>query len=401
MSIERLISQKHGGQTAKSRAARRVALIGTTLCFAVMVVSISVERGFRSAIENRMQTLLSDFRLVDNNAWLSDTSPLVFDDEFASDVSHLNGVRRVMETYEAAAVAQNPDTGENCGAMLRGVDFDKMGVDFAKLITSGTLMSANEQNTQDPQVIVSATFSREAAISVGQAIDLIIINDTMPRKARATVAAIFDTSLPDIERPMIFAPIDFVRHFAAADAVAITAYEVSGAVDATELEELAAQYSLRTISLDERAGELFDWLGMLQSNVLLVLIIMLAVALINVAGSALIIILESTQTIALLGALGMRRGSLQRIFFRRTASIINRGALYGVLAGVVIIVVQNTFGIVTLDPANYFVEVLPLTFAPIEILSTIAAALAAVYGVVWLSTRIVSRIEIAKGLKFE
>lgn len=401
MSVEKLISQNKGAQTAKSRAARRVALIGTTLCFAVMVVSISVERGFRSAIENRMQTLLSDFRLVDNNAWLSDTSPLMFDDEFAADVSRLNGVRRLIETYETAAVAQNPATGENRGAMLRGVAFDKMGIDFAKLITSGTLISANEQNTQEPQVIISTTLSREAAINVGQTIDLIIINDTMPRKVSATVAAIFDTSLPDVERPMIFAPIDFVRRFAAADAGAITAYEVSGTVDATELEELAAEYSLRAIGLDERAGELFDWLGMLQSNVLLVLIIMLAVALINVAGSALIIILESTQTIALLGALGMRRGALQRIFFRRTASIINQGALYGTLAGITIIVVQNMFGIATLDPANYFVEVLPLTFAPIEILGTIVAALAAVYGVVWLSTRIVSRIEIAKGLKFE
>ncbi|MEG0815669.1 MAG: FtsX-like permease family protein [Mucinivorans sp.] len=397
MSVERLISKNLDRQTAKSRAARRVGLIGTALCFSVMVVAIATERGFNQTIENRIKILLSDFRAVPNDTWIGTSSVAELDTEFENQALAIKGVERVFATLDEPAVAQNPD-GSVHGIMLRGVDPQSFSKALNQLIIEGKVDALGQENT----VVISSTLAQASRRKVGQTIDIVSVAGTTPHKKSVTIGAIYSTSIGDMERGMIFCSLDFVRGFTGIDSTDISAYEIAGSgIDRDALDELAAEYSMRTISLTERAGEIFDWLAMLQGNVLLVLIIMLAVALINVASSALIIILESTQKIALLGALGVRQKMMQRIFLRRTMWIVVRGAIYGVSIGLLIVILQNTLQIVKLDPVNYFVDVLPMRFAVGEIAVVVAIVFVAVALTVWAATRTVSRIEIASGLKFE
>lgn len=396
MSIERLISRNLDRQTAKSRAARHVALIGTTLSFAIMVIAIATQGGFSQTIEHRIQILLADAHLVPRESWIGSNSTIEYDEEFSMAAQQTKGIDGVDAILDLPMVAHSP-TGAVNGVLMHGVDpLTTTGIH--ELITQGSPNALQEEKT----IIISKTLAQNLGRQVGQTIDIIALDEQMPRKTTLTIGAIYSSAMGELEGPMVFCSIDYLRHFAGLDSTSITAYEIRGGGVATEeFDELAAEYSLSVVTTQDRAREFFDWLAMLQANVLLVLIIMLAVALINVTSSALIIILESTQKIALLSALGVRKRSLQRIFLRRTMWIVTQGALYGVAIGVVIVALENWLHIVKLNPDNYFVEWLPMHFATIEITSVVAIVFGVVALTVWAATHTVSRIEIASGLKFE
>lgn len=397
MSLEKLISRNIDRQTVKSRTARRVALIGTAMCFAVMVLAICTQRGFNHAIAERMSLLLADYRLTEAESWLMEqSSAMVVDEEFIAQAATTKGVEHIYPTLELASILQSDQS--NQGVIIRGVDPLMFGTTIEQLITS----KSDEVLLDENNVIISQTLARAANLVVGDNVSLVILSDNYPRKKNVKIGAIFSTSVGDIEKPMVFCSLNFAQELAMADSSAIiSAYEIHGSINPLAVEDLASQYGLQVASLEERVGELFDWLDVLNGNMVLVLIIMLIVAMINIASSSLIIILESTKKIALLSALGMTQSRLQRIFLRHTMSLVVRGAIYGVSIGLMITAAQDIFGIVKLDPTNYFVEVLPMYIAVVDIVAVLLIAFAFVFFVVWGSTRLVSRTEVASGLKFE
>lgn len=396
MSLEKLISKNIDRQTAKSRTARRVALIGTAVCFAVMVVAICTQRGFNHAIESRMSLLLSDYRLTESESWLIEQSATMsLDNDFLAQAAATKGIERVYPTLELASVFQSGAVSQ--GVIIRGVDPQTFGSTIEELITSKTDSAMLDGNS----IMISSTLADATNLAIDDLASLVIVSDDYPRKVSVKIGAIFSTSIGETEKPLIFASLDFTRKFAMSDSLAISAYEIHGSIAPQAMEELSSEYGLQAQSLEQRAGELFDWLDVLSGNMLLVLIIMLIVAMINIASSSLIIILESTQKIAILSALGMSQIALQRIFLRHTMSLVVRGAAYGVSAGLLIAAGQSVFQIIKLDPASYFVDVLPMYIALGDIACVLAIAFVFVFFVVWGSTRMVSRTEVASGLKFE
>lgn len=162
---------------------------------------------------------------------------------------------------------------------------------------------------------------------------------------------------------------------------------------------LGPQYNVTTII--EQNAEIFNWLEMLDMNVYIIIGLMILVAIINMTSALMVLILEKTQMIGILKALGATNWSIRKIFIYNGAYLIIKGLLYGNVLAIVVILLQNYFHIITLPQENYYVSVVPMDF-PITILLLVnVGAFLVCYLALVLPSYIVTRITPVKAIKFD
>lgn len=158
---------------------------------------------------------------------------------------------------------------------------------------------------------------------------------------------------------------------------------------------------LRTITVREKFPEIFSWLELLDTNVIVVIVLMVAVAIINMTSALLIIILERTRMIGVLKALGTRNGSIRRIFLIDAAYIMGVGILLGDALGIGLALVQKQFGLVRLPIESYYVDQVPVDLSLGPILALNIGVLAVCVLALVLPSMYVSRIAPARAIRFD
>ncbi len=158
---------------------------------------------------------------------------------------------------------------------------------------------------------------------------------------------------------------------------------------------------LRSLSARDRFPEIFAWLELLDKNVIVVIVLMIIVAIINMTSALLIIILERTTLIGVLKALGSTNGAIRRIFLIDAAYILGAGIILGDLLGVLLCLVQQHFGIVTLPVEIYYVDVVQVDLRLWPILVLNAGTLLVCVAALVLPSLLVTRIAPAKAIRFD
>jgi len=159
------------------------------------------------------------------------------------------------------------------------------------------------------------------------------------------------------------------------------------------------EFSVSTIT--ERNEEIFNWLNMLDLNVYIIIGMMILVAIINMTSALLVIILERTQMIGILKALGQANWSIRKIFLYNGGYLITKGMLYGNLLAIGLILIQNQFHILTLPQANYYVSVVPMSFPVTSLIIVDICAFVICFVALVLPSYMITRISPVKAIKFE
>jgi lipoprotein-releasing system permease protein len=173
------------------------------------------------------------------------------------------------------------------------------------------------------------------------------------------------------------------------------------------LDETTAQlraalpYDLDARSVRSQNEQLFQWLDLFDLNIYLIIGIMLAVAIINMISALLILILDRTNMIGLLKALGLPNGKLMQIFLHQSASIILKGMFWGNVLGLGICLLQQYFGIIKLDPETYYVTQAPISIDVPLILLLNAGVLVVCLISLLLPALLVSKISPVRALRYE
>ncbi len=169
-------------------------------------------------------------------------------------------------------------------------------------------------------------------------------------------------------------------------------------------KDLIKKHTTREFSasaITERNEEIFNWLNMLDLNVYIIIGLMILVAIINMTSALLVIILERTQMIGILKALGQGNWSIRKIFLYNGGYLITKGMLYGNIVAIGMIVVQNQFQILTLPQANYYVSIVPMAFPFTALILVDACAFALCFIALVLPSYMITRISPVKAIKFE
>lgn len=297
------------------------------------------------------------------------------------------------------------------GILLHGVGAE-FNADFLKSNLKEGEIPVFSADSATNRIVVSQTIADRLHLSCGDRVFAYFFDGNV-RARRFTVSGIYQTNLSEFDDNMVFTDLyvcNRLNNYAADqyagveitvdrfDDVDLVAGSLVGKVNHL-VDEYGAGYAAMTIR--ELYPQIFDWLDLLDVNVWVILILMVAVAGFTMISGLLIIILERTNFIGVMKALGATNRSMRHVFLYFAAFIVGRGLLWGNVLGIGLVVLQYYFNIVHLDPATYYVDAVPVLFNAGYILAINAATAFISVFVLILPSLLVSRIHPAKSIRFE
>ena len=396
------------GTRQVSRPAVVIAEAGVALGLAVMIITISVSLGFKHEIRSKVVGFNSHIHVSSFDSSLSyETTAIVVNDTLIDALTQLSGVHHVQRYATKPAIFRTDD--EFLGFVLKGVGEEYDLSFFRTYLQEGTVDSVA---TGRDALLISRSMADKLGYRVGDRVDCYFIGSSL-RARRFTVCGIYETGFGDFDKLFAVSNLSVVQRLNEWENDEVTGLEVSlndynqltacawevGSYLDTYGKEHHEGYYVQTI--EEQNPNLFAWLGVLDMNVWIILLLMLLVAGFTVISGLLILILERTQFIGILKALGSPNISIRKTFLHLSLYIIGRGMLWGNIIGLALCAVQKYTGIVALDPKNYYLDRVPIEFNWGYLVLLNVGMLVLSVAMLIIPSQIISRIYPSKSIRFE
>ncbi len=282
------------------------------------------------------------------------------------------------------------------GVLLRGVDGTYDWRVFEKSLTEGRLPEVDAEERK-PEILISRALADRLKVGVDDRLEMLFVQtDGPPRRYPFKVTGIYHTGFRDMELRAAMTDIRNVQRLARMDSMQITGYEVSAGSDVDVLPA-----GTMRVDVEQRYPQLFDWLRAHDVNAAVIIVIMIAVAFLNMGSALLIILLEKMRMIGLLKALGMTNGALRRVFVLRSGAIVFRGMIWGNVVGLGLCLAQKWGHFVKLNATGYFLSEVPIDLGAGWLLVLNAGAFALIVGLLIIPTLVISRISPEKTIRFQ
>lgn len=404
MNLEFFIAKRiHFQQGRKniSRPAVRIATIGIALGLAVMIIAIAVVVGFKQEIRNKTIGFGGHIQITnfDNNNTY-EMNPIKADKALMKKISSVDGVRHVQRFATKPGIIKT-DT-EFQGIVIKGIDAGFDWNFFKSNLVEGKIIDVSG-STPGNQVVISKYLTNLLGLKLGDSFYTYFIQDRV-RARKFKIVGIYSTNFIEYDKLFVLADMRQVQALNdwSADSfsgleVLITDFdkidEVGDAVYAVTANRFNKEGSaFTTQTIKQLNPQIFSWLDLLDMNVWVILILMLAVAGFNMISGLLILILERTSMIGILKSMGATNWSIRKIFLYHSFFLIGKGMLWGNAIGLSLCAIQYFTGVVPLDPEAYYVSTVPITFNWLYIillnLGTFFASLLMMIGPSYLITKI-------------
>lgn len=409
--IARRIYKKNEGGREVSKPAVRIAMLGIAIGLAIMIVSIAVVIGFKHQVRDKVVGIGSDIVISNFEAQNTyETSPIVANDSLFAQLQTLEGVRH-LQRYSTKPGMIMTDTDFE-GMVLKGISTE-YDLSFIKrhLVEGEIPMFTDTVASQ--QVLISQTNALKLKLKVGDKIYTYFVDDDHIRARRLTIAGIYQTNFTAYDELFLISDLYTVNRLNnwktdQVSGVEIQVKDYDKLEDVRELvhEKVDVQTDKYggiyfTQSIEDLHPEIFAWLGLLDMNVWVILILMIGVAGFTMISGLLIIILERTNMIGVLKALGANNWSIRNIFLNFSMFLIGRGMLIGNVIGLLLCFLQYQFHIIKLDPSTYYVSYVPIEMNwGIFILLNVCTFIVSVLMLIGPSY-LIAHIHPAKSIRFE
>lgn len=404
MSLEYFIAKRIHFQQGKknvSRPAVRIATIGIALGLAVMLISVAVVIGFKNEIRNKTIGFGGHIQITnfDNNNTY-EMNPIKADKALMTKISSIDGVKHVQRFATKPGIIKTDN--EFQGIVVKGIDKDFDWKFFKSNLVEGQILDVSG-DTPSNKVVLSKYLANLLGLKLGDSFFTYFIQDQV-RARKFKIVGIYSTNFIEYDKLFILADMRQVQALNNWSADSFSGVEVlindfdkldqvgDAVYDATanKFSKQGNAYTAQTIK--QINPQIFSWLQLLDTNVWVILILMLAVAGFNMISGLLILILERTNMIGILKSLGATDWSVRKIFLYHSFFLIAKGMLWGNVIGLSLCAIQYFTGIVPLDPQAYYVATVPVSFNWLYIVllnvGTLLASLLMMIGPSYLITKI-------------
>ena len=393
-----------------SKPAIRIATLGVAIGVATMLISTSIVLAFQSEIRNKVIGFGSHIQVINYDSHNADEyKPIVFNEETLSLLDSVPAAETIAPFCIKPGMLKTDDAFR--GVVLKGLGSRYDYSFFRNHLVDGEI-APFQDTTVTNKLIISDALSKQMNLQVGSAVYAYFFEDKV--KARKfTVSAIYCTNLTDFDNKLVFTDVAGVQKILGFDT-----YQYSGAeiklYDFNRLDE-ASTYIINNINrtqdpygqyytsmtIFEMYPQIFAWLQLLDLDVWVILILMVCVAGFTMISGLLIIILERTNFIGIMKALGANNSSMRHIFLYFSSFIILRGLLIGNALAAILIFIQKQWGVVHLDATVYYVDAVPVCvnwwyFLIINVATLLISVLALI-----VPSYLISNIHPAKSIRFE
>lgn len=375
-----------------------------------MIITLAVVTGFKKEITNRAVGFGSHIQIINKEALNSfETAPIPASLGFLPEIKQIKGIRQVQPFAMKPGIIKAGK--DNQGVIVKGVDSTYDWNFFSNNLIEGRLINYADTG-RAKEVLISTRLAAMLNQKVGDEF-LIYFYQDRTRSRRCKIAGLFQTSFENFDKQFIFMNMKEIQRLYGWSRDSISGYEIlvddfkhleqvaSDVFDIAGLRYLDNGTQLEVITVKDLYNQIFNWLSLLDMNVKVILILMIIVAVVNMISGLIILILDRTQTIGLLKAIGTQNRKIKRIFLYQAVFLILKGLLIGNALALAVCYIQDTFRLFKLDPGSYFIDYVPVNLSLPVILFTNLASLILIFLAMYMPALIISRVDPVKTLRYE
>lgn len=403
---KRLITAKHFKSSISSPIIK-IAIAAIAIGMIMMIISVATGVGLQQKIREKISAfnghiIISNY---DNNQSEVTLAPVSKTQSFYPKFSSFPEVNHVQAIATKAGIIRTETAFE--GIILKGVGADYKWKDINEFLVSGSLPDFS--NNLNQEVLISQFLANRLNLKVGDKFNTFFIKEDqnqLPNIRRFQIKGIFNSGFQEFDATYIISDIRHIQRMNKWNPNQVGAFEVF-VNDFDQIQTTGeAVYQQTASTLDsktiiEKYSYIFEWLKLFDFNIIVILAVMILVATINITVALLVLILERTQMIGMLKALGANNWSIRKIFLYNTLYLIVRGLFWGNLIGVSLLLIQQYFGIIKLNPENYYVSQAPVYLNFVHILLLNLLTISVCFLVLLFPSNIITKISPVKAIRFD
>ena len=403
---KRLITAKDH-KSSISAPIIKIAISAIAIGIIMMLVSVATGIGLQQKIRDKVsafngQIIISNY---DNNNSEVTLIPISKKQDFYPNFKSVPQVSHIQAIANKAGIIRTENAFE--GIIFKGVGADYNWNNIKEYLVKGKLPDFSK--TLNEEVIISKFLANRLNLKIGDSFNTFFIKEEqgkMPNSRRFKITGIFNSGFQNFDATYIIGDIRHIQRINKWTQDQVGAFEVF-VKDFNSIKETGDQiYDQTSSSLDsktiiEKYSYIFDWLQLFDFNIIVILAVMILVATINMVVALLVLILERTQMIGILKALGANNWTVRKIFLYNAFYLIIRGLFWGNLIGISILLIQQQFGVVQLNPENYYVNQAPVYINWLYVVLLSLMTIVICFVVLLIPSYIITKISPVKAIRFD
>lgn len=415
MDTERFLAKRiisgSGSVNGLSRPIVRISVIGIALGLAVMILTVAIVKGFQQEVRGKLIGIGSHIQVTnyDNNS-SDEPQPISRHQSFLTSIANDPSILHTQIYSTKTGIVKTKTVNE--GIVLKGIGEDYDWTFIKKNLKEGTVFTLSDTGLSK-SIVISKFMADKLELDLNNKMIIYFLTkagDSMDthyeqRVKTFYISGIYETGMEDIDKNLALVDIRQLQklNYWTSDQIGgfemtIKDYEQIDKVG-QEVDELIGE-GLIAQTIKESNPTIFSWLELQDVNAIIVIALMILVAGINMISALLILILERTNMIGILKALGSTNGSIQKVFLYNAAYLIGKGLLWGNIIGLSLAFIQKQYGLFKLDEATYYVSVIPIDVNWLYVILLNIGTLLCCLLMLIIPSFIVSRITPVKAIRF-
>ncbi|KGO92028.1 ABC transporter permease [Flavobacterium subsaxonicum] len=402
----RLVTAKNH-KSSISAPIIKIAIVAIAIGIIMMVVAIATGVGLQDKIREKISAfnghiIISNY---DDNQSEVSVEPISIKQDFYPNFKQVPGITHIQAVASKAGIIRTESAFE--GVIFKGVGKDFDWNALQEYIVKGRIPNLKDKLTNE--VILSEYLVNMLQLKVGDKFNTFFLKEGgngIPNLRRFELVGIYNSGFQEYDSAYMIGDIRHVQRINKWKQDQVGAFEVF-IDDFTQLQQKGKEVykaipsTLNSVTIEEKYVNIFDWLKLFDVNIIVIIVIMIIVSTINMVVALLVLILERTQMVGMLKALGANNWSIRKIFLYNAAYLIVKGLFWGNLISISLLLIQKYFGVVTLRPENYYVSVAPVTIDIPAILLINAGTIVVCLSLLLIPSFIITRISPVKALRYE
>ena len=413
----RLSLRRESGQ---SSAGVVIAVSGIAIAFIVMLLAISIVRGFRNEIINKLIGFNSEISLTAafNDRVTNEVHPVRLTDTLRNTIAQVAGPEASISLSVSQPAVLKTD-GAFQGVVLRGMPSDADWQFVEANLTDGAVPDFSA-GKPDEQVVISSTTAEALGVKCGDKLPTHFFDGNSLRSRNLLITGVYNSHFNDFDKLLAFTPASMLQKIMGLDSISGSSISVNGlpyktlpsvagnlydtllnqAVDKSYGSGSAPEL-LRVETVNESCAMYVNWLDLLDTNVTVIITLMAFVAGFTLISSLFIIILERVNMIGLFKALGATNRQVRAIFIYMAQRLVVRGLIIGNVIGIGIILVQQRWHLLPLNPDAYYLSYVPADLSVWAVIILNISVIVAAALILIVPSHLISTISPTKSMKFE
>ena len=342
----------------------KIGILAITIGLIAMHIAIGTGIGFQNKIKDKISSFEGHIRV---STYENNSTNATFENIDPQMTLSSAEMERITFVNPVAYASTLFKTDKNfAGGLLKGIDSTYRWNAFEGYLIDGRIPKIGSSISRE--ILLSKHIARALGVKVGDRVSsYILFQDRLPVRRSFVVSGLYDSGFPDFDERIAFADLRHIQKIYQWPSNQVGAFEITlknfddiDLISEQVYNQVSAPYDVQNIK--ERYPEIFNWISLFDTNIALIIMIMIIVGGVNMITALLVLILERTQMIGLLGILGMKQWATQKVFLYNAAYLIGIGLFWGNLFGLGLLFLQKKTNWISLDPASYYVTSVPITF---------------------------------------